>query len=318
MNERNSTKRTSWSDIPYRLVTKLVKVLLLPIVSDDGLSPRPPYVTTLLVHLFFCLSFKNYSSIVTLFQRYLIFRPLRLLMEAFIDTLADDDTEDVGKYAASSLTMMKIIPTNEGPFNTSISTAAANRTKAMSTLGEAQPVGNRWAIACSLTNLTGDWELIVTDDFRKQYDNYLLGLGQAGLVRSVALGIVAQTTEKVVQTDQGRSLQIVGRNIRGTWSRILVASGTDLDHDVYLPQLVPITSADSEPVETESWWENNGTVHVSWMRGVTKYGGGSFESRRYLDGEGQEYVCDSAFHPTETSKQPNKITWRFRRQQASS
>jgi hypothetical protein len=236
-------------------------------------------------------------------------------MEAFIDTLADDDTEDVGKLATSSPTKLKTIDKEEQEerlINTTISQTT------IPSLGESLVVGNRWAIAGSCTNLSGDWELLVTDNFRRQYDKYLESLGQPRLVRSVALGIVAQTTEKIVQTDQGRSLLVVGRNIRGTWSRTLVASGTDLDHDEFIPQLVPITSADSELVEAESWWEDNGTIHVSWMTGVTKYGGGSFESRRYLEDDGQVYVCESTFHPTDTRKQPNKITWRFRRQQAIS
>jgi hypothetical protein len=193
--------------------------------------------------------------------------------------------------------------------------AGAEMTTIIPTLNEVPIVGNRWAVAGNRTNLSGDWELIVTDDFCKQYNNYLQGLSQPRLIRSVALGIVGQTSEKIVQTDQGRSLKIVGRNIRGTWSRTLVASGTDLDHDDYVPQVVPIISADSEPVEAESWWGENGTIHVSWMSGVTKYGGGSFESRRYLEEDGQVYVCDSTFHPNDTSREPNKITWRFRRQQ---
>jgi hypothetical protein len=240
-------------------------------------------------------------------------------MEAIIDTLSKDNSKDIGIPVASVSTKLNTtIEQVGGPIHNATSTTAGVDMKTtIPTLANARIVGNRWAIASSCTNLSGDWILIVTDDFRTQYDNYLVGLGQPRLVRSVALNIIAQTTEKIIQTDNGRSLQIVGRNIRGTWSRTLVASGTDLDHDEFIPFQISITSADSESVEAESWWEQNGTVHVSWMRGVTKYGGGSFESRRYLEDDAQIYACESVFHPRDTSKQSNMITWRFRRQAAS-
>jgi hypothetical protein len=170
-------------------------------------------------------------------------------------------------------------------------------------------------VAAPGVDLTGDWELIVTDQFKHDYDRYLAELGQPILVRSVALGIISLTTEVTKQTDNGKSLLIRGQNVRGTWDRTLVASGTEVGVDDFAPLQIPVMSADSEKVEAESWWENEGRVHVSWLRGVTKYGGGAFESRRYLDGD--TYVCESTFHPKDVNKSPNKIVWRFRRRETS-
>jgi hypothetical protein len=176
------------------------------------------------------------------------------------------------------------------------------------------PMGTRWAVAASGIDLTGDWDVIVTDEFRTEYDRYLDNLGQPLLVRTVAVGIIGQTNEETQQTDHGKSLLIRGKNLRGIWDRTLVSSGTDVGIDEYTPLCIPVMTADSEKVEAESWWEDEGTVHVSWLRGVSKYGGGSFESRRYLDDGGDTYVCDSTFHPDDAMKEPNSITWRFRQQ----
>ena len=180
-----------------------------------------------------------------------------------------------------------------------------------------KPVGDRWAIASPGVDLSGDWELIVTDDFKRDYDNYLEQLGQPLLVRSVALGIIGLTTEETRQADNGKSLLIRGKNVRGVWDRTLVASGTTPGAESYTPLRVPIMTADSEQVVAEAWWENEGTVHVSWLRGVAKYGGGEFESRRYLQDDGNVYVCETTFHRDDKSKEPVRIVWRFRRQQKS-
>lgn len=178
-----------------------------------------------------------------------------------------------------------------------------------------KPVGRRWAVASDNVNLSGNWEVVVTDDFKIEYDHYLTELGQPLLVRSVALGIISLTTEFVEQAQQGKSLLIRGKNVRGTWDRTLVASGTEPGVDTFTPLQIPVMSADSEMVEAESWWEDDGRCHVSWLRGVKKYGGGAFESRRYLDGN--EYVCESTFHPSNPNKKPNRLVWRFRRQMLS-
>jgi hypothetical protein len=182
------------------------------------------------------------------------------------------------------------------------------------TISSTKPKGDRWAISAPDVDLTGDWEVMVTDEFKQAYDKYLADLGQPALVRSVAVSIIAMTSEETKQTDNGKSLLIRGKNVRGVWDRTLEASGADIGVDDFETLRVPVMTADSEKVEAESWWEDEGRVHVSWLRGVTKYGGGSFESRRYLEDDGTTYVCETIFHQNDPRKDTANITWRFRRQ----
>lgn len=78
---------------------------------------------------------------------------------------------------------------------------------------------------------------------------------------------------------------------------------------------VPIVTADAEKVMAESWWEDDGTMHVSWTRGVKKYGGGDFESKRYLEKNGDVYVCESTFHPIDTeNREKSHLVWKFLRE----
>lgn len=173
----------------------------------------------------------------------------------------------------------------------------------------AKPSGDRWAVAAPGVDLTGHWQLLATDEFKKEYGDYLTELSQPLFVRSAALSIIGFTTEETKQLDGGKALLIRGKNIRGIWDRTLVASGSEVGIDEFTPLHVPIMTADSELVEAETWWENEGTLHVSWLRGVAKYGGGEFESRRYL--EDDVYVCKTTFH--RKSKKSVTITWRFKR-----
>jgi hypothetical protein len=176
-----------------------------------------------------------------------------------------------------------------------------------------KPAEDRWAIAGDGVDLSGNWQVVVSEEFKREYDHYLERLGQPALVRTVALGIIGRTTEELSMTD-GKSLLIRGTNIRGIWDRTLVASGSDIGVDEFEPLHVSIMTADSEKVEAESWWELEGTVHVSFLRGISRYhGGGSFESRRYLEDDGEIYVCESTFYFNDTSREPNKLTWRFRK-----
>lgn len=178
------------------------------------------------------------------------------------------------------------------------------------------PKGEKWAVAAPNVDLTGKWKIIVSDEFKSEYDGYLKNLGQPSLVRSVAVSIVEMTTEEVIQSDDGRALCIKGKNLRGIWERTLIASGSDVDthHDEDIEHTqVPLVTADKENVVAESWWEKNGTVHRSWLRGVRKYGGGDFESRRFLTGDGNRLVCESEFHPQGGEKDKAVITWTFER-----
>jgi hypothetical protein len=178
-----------------------------------------------------------------------------------------------------------------------------------------RPKGKRWAVSAPNIDFTGTWSLINTEEFRKEYDEYLTRLGQPLIVRSVALSIIGLTSEQFTQSDDGRELCIRGQNFRGVWERTLIASApeSDKDADSFEPTLVEIVSADSEKVFAEAWWEKEGTVHRSWIRGVTKYGGGDFESIRYLDDNGRVMVCESTFHPTDENQPKANVTWRFQR-----
>lgn len=111
----------------------------------------------------------------------------------------------------------------------------------------------------------------------------------------------------------------------GIWERTLESSGSDFESTMspqsdgtYNHTRVPIVTADAENVLAESWWENDGTKHVSWTLGVKKYGGGSFESKRYLENNGDVYVCESTFHPNDTkSREKSHLIWRFLREGAT-
>ena len=182
------------------------------------------------------------------------------------------------------------------------------------------PSGDRWSVAAPGVDLSGKWELIVTNDFKKQYDKYLAGLGQPRIVRSVALSgpVIGQTMEELIQIDQGHSLIIKGTNVRGTWDRTLVASGSTKTSATFEPLITPIRTVDQELVDAEAWWEDEGKAHVSWMRGVTMYGGGSFYSKRYFEEKENEddetvYACEGFFEFNDPKKENNELTWRFRR-----
>jgi hypothetical protein len=172
---------------------------------------------------------------------------------------------------------------------------------------------DRTATADLSTDLTGRWRLLVTTDFERQYDKYLTLLGQPMLVRSVAISIIGMTTEETRQDENGRQLWIKGTNPRGAWERVLTAS-TDTEGDDR--KLFAIQTIDKETVQAEAWWENDGTMHNSWLRGVSKYGGGSFESIRYLESP-DVLVCESAFHPDDKQREVARVTWRFARTSAS-
>jgi hypothetical protein len=191
-------------------------------------------------------------------------------------------------------------------------TAAPKQTAQPALTG--MPVGDRWAIASPGVNLSGEWKLIVTDEFKNHYDEYLKQLGQPFIVRSVALTLIGLTAEHTEQKEEGRTLFIRGTNARGVWERTLVTSGADMLNDKFTELHVPVDTADDERVEAEAWWEDNGTVHRSWMRGLKKYGGGSFESKRYLEEDGKVLVCESTFHPDEQDRKKVGITWRFLRE----
>jgi hypothetical protein len=187
------------------------------------------------------------------------------------------------------------------------------------------PSGNRWAISAPEVDLSGKWKLIITEQFKEDYDEFLKALGQPLIVRGAALLIVGNTREETKQRDGGREVYIKGINAKGVWERTLKSSGSDFDTTMlpnadgsYNHTLVKILTADSEKVDATSWWENDGTVHVSWTQGVNRYGGGSFESRRYLENNGDVYVCKSIFRRDNKADGPDPtLTWKFLREGAT-
>ncbi len=181
---------------------------------------------------------------------------------------------------------------------------------------QTQPNGKRWAVSAPHIDLSGNWKIVVDEKFKEEYDLYLKNLGQPSLVRSIAVSIVEMTTEEVIQEDGGRSLFIKGKNLRGVWDRTLVASGSDYDSEFDVESQehdqIDLITADKENVKAEAWWEENGTVHRSYLRGLKKYGGGDFESRRYLEDGGNTLVCESVFHPKD-GKEQAIVTWKFQK-----
>lgn len=167
------------------------------------------------------------------------------------------------------------------------------------------PSGSRWSVSSRCTDLSGTWSLIADDAFKVEYDTYLSSLGQPAIVRSVACTCVGFTKEEYRQTDEGKELTIIGTNPRGKWERVLLSSEESGRIET------PVQTADSETVMAEAWWEEQGAKHKSWMRGGKKWGGGDFESTRYL--EDGMLVCDTVFHPTDEFREKSRISWRFRK-----
>lgn len=121
--------------------------------------------------------------------------------------------------------------------NRSASHIAATSNKAAS---KPMPKGDRWAVASSSTDLSGNWQVVVSNQFKNDYDIYLASLGQPLLVRTVALGIVGRTTEELSMAENGKCLLIRGTNARGVWDRTLVASGAGIGLGEFTPLHVPV------------------------------------------------------------------------------
>ena len=194
-------------------------------------------------------------------------------------------------------------------------------------------------------DLGGTWHLLVDDAFLAEYDAYLRRLGQPALVRAVARTVIGSTREVATQAEGGRVLALRGTNVRGAWERVLEASTRDeavaageKEEDGAVSAAgaraaagharTPLTTADGERVSTAAWWEDAGRVHVSWVLGGARYGGGDFESRRSLTDGGNLLACESAFHPRTRNRPgreegprgpgpgPARVTWRFLREGA--
>jgi hypothetical protein len=173
------------------------------------------------------------------------------------------------------------------------------------------PEGPRWATSCNRTDLSGKWKPIVTPEFKRMYNEYLINCSQPMWFRNLCLNFVGTTREEIVQN--GTQLVLRGTNPGGVWTRTLVSSGSDIYNAMFEPIIVEFSDPDKEMVQVESWWMNKGTRHKSWMRGKKRVKGGEFESTRYLESPGI-LVCESVFH-TNGAKgfEPANIQWRFQR-----
>lgn len=198
----------------------------------------------------------------------------------------------------------------------------------------------RWAKAHPGTDLSGTWKPIITPTFLKEYDVYLQNCGTNFMFRQIYMNLCPTTRETIIQSDGGRIVRLRGSSPLGGWDRTLISSGVDStahsssndDDDIdekYEVVYAEFLDPDREPVKVEAWWDEQGTVHHSFLRGKASVCGGEFESRRYLDyvaeGDGKvvELVCESKFHPSTTSLdqrpatgsmkfRPAFIQWRYR------
>ena len=81
---------------------------------------------------------------------------------------------------------------------------------------------------------------------------------------------------------------------------------------------VTIKDPDGDIVQVEAWWEQEGTVHKSWLRDKPSVYGGAFETSRYMESE-NVLVCESKFHPSSTAPASKKfkyghVIWKYKRE----
>jgi hypothetical protein len=196
----------------------------------------------------------------------------------------------------TALLQSEEVPLSEIPMElaqkpTVVTSNSQHRTEQLSEDEMTAHLHERWAMSAPNCDLSGSWTLIADESFKAEYDTYLKHLGFNRITRGVACSLIARTTEITKQSKGGRELYLKGINPKGAWERVLVASGfPDFEtHDEakegtdYTHMRTSIKTADAEDVDAEAWWEERGTVHRSWLRGGTKYGGGDFESLRYIE-----------------------------------
>jgi len=290
--------------------TESLIVTVPNIIEDTGLNDENQVET--------CLDTKIINSAISE-KNQCIESPTLMLSEELNSSVAENYVESSAKAQQAN---QNITASTEEPLKELHPVMEKNDTE----ISTGIPKGQRWAISAPSTNLSGNWIIVVSDNFMIEYDQYLNDLGTNSLVRKVASSVVGFTREEIIQEEDGRRVTIKGKNPRGVWERSLVASGSDLENDgVFKSLSLPSVTADSEPVKADAWWENDGKIHVSWMRGGTKYGGGDFLSKRYLENEtgaqdSEIYVCDSTFYRLDPKtklaqdKPTAYLKWKFRRE----
>ena len=176
------------------------------------------------------------------------------------------------------------------------------------------PIGPRWAVAADTTDLSGNWRPIVSTEFKDQYDEYLKNCTQSGFFRKVVLSTLGLIEDEIRQS--GQNLTMISKNPAGSWTRTLVSSGAEVNQQEYVPIQVTITDPDKDKVQVEAWWEQEGSVHRSFLRLKPRVKGGEFETLRYLEND-NVLITESIFHPP---KEPNRgafkpgyVKWKFKR-----
>lgn len=132
------------------------------------------------------------------------------------------------------------------------------------------------------------------------------------MFRKVVVNGIAYQKEVIRQLHDGNHLEIVATNPAGNWNRTLIAS------DELNPFNVTITDPDGDQVQLESWWEDGGTRHKSFLRGKPNVNGGMFETIRFLESD-DILICDSSFHPSPSTTpkfKHGRVIWKFQRYQS--
>ena len=173
-------------------------------------------------------------------------------------------------------------------------------------------LSNRQSISGKDVDLSGTWRPIVTPEFKKEYDSYLLNCSESFMFRKAVVNGIGYQRETIRQLDDGITLEITANNPAGNWKRTLVAS------DKSQPLNTTITDPDGDQVVVEAWWEENGTSHKSLLRGKPRVQGGVFETVRYLESN-DVLVCESSFVPNPDNLSKFKygfVTWKFQRERS--
>jgi len=172
-------------------------------------------------------------------------------------------------------------------------------------------INSRQSKAADGVDLSGSWKPIVTAEFKKEYDSFLVNCSESFMFRKVVVNGIGYQKEVIRQLNNGIDVEIVATNPAGNWNRTLVAS------DESRPLNVTITDPDGDKVHVEAWWEGNGTRHKSLLQGKPRVKGGVFETARYLESN-NILVCESRFHPAPSSSAKFKhgyVLWKFQRDQ---
>ena len=167
----------------------------------------------------------------------------------------------------------------------------------------------RSALPATDVDLSGIWKPIITPQFIRDYDRYLQHCGEGLFFRKALLAAMGLAHE--VYQQEGTQLSITSKSAVTSWQRVLVSSSDASD-----PVISWFRDPDGDTVHVEAWWQADGTVHTSRLRGKPRVHGGTFVSQRYLESP-DVLICESTFHPAADAGlrfHPDHVVWRFQRQ----